>query len=97
MTYLQLFSAGYLIAPEVHVRPYDGRNAIVAQDLYADLEYAVGGPVYVAVSGVRYQLKPEHGVPADTLALPEDQFPFPHEEGDVMLVEKEGAVGGRFA
>jgi hypothetical protein len=97
MTYLQTFSAGYLIAPEVYVRPHGGRNAIVATDLYADLEYAVGGPVYVAVSGVRYRVVPEFGVPADTLALPEDQFPFPHEEGDAVLVEREGAVGGRFA
>lgn len=96
MTYLQLFSAGYLIAPEVHVRAYGGRNAIVAHDLYEDLQAAVGGPVFACVSGVRYEVRPEHGVPADTLALPETEFPFPHRDGDTLLVEKAGSFGGRF-
>ena len=96
MTHLQQFSAGYLIAPAVEVRPYNGRNAVVPHDLYDDLEYVVGGPIYVSVSGVRYRLRPEHGLPAETLALPEDQFPFPHHEGDVMLVERPGATEGLF-
>ncbi|NUC72558.1 hypothetical protein HTZ84_09590 [Haloterrigena sp. SYSU A558-1] len=96
MTYLQSFSSGYLIAPEVDVRPFSGRNAAVAHDLYDDLEDVVGSPVYVAVSGVRYRVRPEYGIPADTVALPHHKFPFPHKEGDTLLVERDGAVGGRF-
>jgi|AntRauTorcE11898_2_1112593.scaffolds.fasta_scaffold11629_2 hypothetical protein len=88
MTHLQSFSSGYFIAPEIEVRPFSGRNAVVPFDLYDELDSVVGSPIYVSVSGVRYELRPEHGVPADTLALPEDHFPHPHHEGDVMLLEK---------
>ncbi|SEL18192.1 hypothetical protein [Haloferax larsenii] len=96
MTLLQDFSAGYFIAPEVEVRAFNGGNAAVPHDLYAELEYQVGYPVYAAVSGVRYRLRAEHGLPADTLALPQDRFPRPHHEGDAVLVERPGSWGGRF-
>lgn len=96
MTYLQMFSAGYLIAPEIEVRAYGGGNAVVAHDLYEDLQSVVGFPVFASVSGVHYEVRPEHGVPADTLALPERRFPSPHHEGDSVLIERP-TFGGWFA
>lgn len=92
MTYLESFSAGYYIAGDVEVQPFGGENAVIPHDLHNDLEDVVGFPVYGSVAGVRHLLRPEMGIPAETVALPKHDY-SPHD--DVLLIEKPWA-GGQF-
>ena len=92
MTLIQDFSAGYYIAPEVSIEAFNGENPAIPYDLYEEIGEVVGLPAYGCVGGRRFRLRPECGIPADTLAVPEGDF---SQYNDTLLVEKSGE-GGRF-
>nr|BDD45072.1 hypothetical protein 4 [bacterium] len=92
MSHLESFSSGYYIAGDVEILPYSGRNAAIPHDLHDDLEAVVGFPVYGSIAGIRHRLRPESGIPANTVALPKHDYSACDE---VLLIEKPWA-GGQF-
>jgi len=92
MNHFQEFSAGYYIAPDVSVEAFSGENVVVPYDLHEQISELVGLPAYGSIGGCRFKLRPEHGIPADTVAVPQEQF---SSDDTVLLIERPGE-GGRF-
>lgn len=92
MTHLEPFSAGYYLAPDVRIVSYGGDRAVIPFDLYESLCVQPGEAVFGRVTSGTFQLNPESGVPAETVAVPEDEF-----EGsdDILLIEKPDSLNYR--
>lgn len=79
------FSSGYSLVdaiPREHGRDY----AIVAEDTYDELARHATRPL-LKVNGAHYWPYPEYGVPADTVALPDDP-----ESAETVLLAKDETV-----
>lgn len=92
MTHLEPFSAGYYLAPDVRIVSYGGDRAVIAHDLYESLCVQPGEAVFGRVSSGTFQLNPEGGVPAETVAIPEDDFGG---SDDFLLIERPESVNFR--
>ena len=85
---LENFSAGYWLAPEFQVVPYDGNYAIIQDDVFQELMAQTGSLCPVAyVGGSHYELFPEHMMPAHCVAIP-NRGTAGVREGDALLISK---------
>lgn len=68
------FSARYDMIRGVDVVPYGGDHAIMEVDLYHTLEMRYGFGLVGRIDGLHYEFLPEGAIPADTVAVPADQY-----------------------
>ena len=85
---LESFSAGYWLAPEFQVVPYNGKRAVIQDDVFYDLIAEAGTISPVAyVGGSHYELFPDHSLPAHVVAIPKRGTAAPR-DGDALLISK---------
>jgi hypothetical protein len=84
-TQVRPFSSGYALVDAVP-REHGGEYAIVADDMYTELEKYATRPL-LKVDGSHYWPYPEYGVPADTVGVPENPDP-----SETVLLAKDETV-----
>lgn len=77
------FSAGYFMI-DAEIEEHPGDNVIVPHDFYDELRNFVTAPL-LRISEEHYWTHPEWGVPAKTVAVPEE---VEHRENDPVLMAK---------
>lgn len=82
---LESFSAGYLLAPEMRVEPYNGEKAIVAPEFYAELQRYLWPPFTGNVAGQHMTIHQADSVPCDVIAVPKDDYSV--RSGDTLLIQ----------
>lgn len=85
---VQPFSAGYFMI-DAETEPINRDTAVVARDYFDELTNYVTYPL-LRMGQSHLWARPEHGVPADTVAAPESALPA-SEESPVLLAKDETA------
>ena len=89
---LENFSAGYWLAPQMSVVPYDGTHAIIQDDVFYELMAQTGSISPVAyVGGSHYELFPEHSMPHHCVAIP-SRSRASARDGDALLISKNNGL-----
>lgn len=83
---IEEFSEAYFMFSEVDVEQYGGENVVVAHDFMGELGKYVCAPLVKLPTGHRW-IRPEWGVPPNTLAIPED-----YDGDDLPLLAKDHTV-----
>lgn len=83
-TPIEDFSEAYYLLPEIDARAYSGERVGASMELVQDLAQVVGNPL-VAIDGQHHWLKPEWGIPSDTIAVPKRHD---HDESEEVLMAR---------
>lgn len=90
-TKIEKFSDKYLLLPDAQIRGWPRGYIAIPQDLDDQLHRRVGEPVFKLGTG-HYRASAEHGIPAETVAVPGDS---PIDDENQVLVARRG-IGGDF-
>jgi hypothetical protein len=86
--WIEDFSAGYWVLPEVEVVTYDGDRARMQDDLFFDLLIQTGNDPLVGMAGGRhFELWPARDLPEHVVAVPENDGKGAR-DGDTLLLSK---------
>lgn len=78
------WSRSYDIVHNVKVRTYDKAEAIMDEELFAELSATFPRPLIGYLEGIHYQFKPVSWIPAGSVAVPEDN----HSGEPAFLIQK---------